>query len=986
MDAFLVAAIGFLLLAIPVAMILGIVAWARSRRLLGLEGRLIQIERELKALRERPAPPPAERPIAAVVPPSPEPARAAVIPAPSPSPHAPSAEAQRVPAPVPPKPGPMAPFPTPKPAKRTSLEWERLLGVRGAAVVGGIVLALAGLLFVQHSIRQGWITPGLRVALAAGVGALSLALSEFWFRRGYAQAANALAGAGAVLLFGALWAGRALYGLFGFELAFPGMVAVSVVLGLLALRRPSTVVAVFGVVGGFVTPILLRLGSDRPLGLFGYLLALDIGLFALSRRRGWGGLGVLGALGSLIVFALYVGLYFDPSVAPLALVFVGATTLALCLPALAAARDAQRSPLAGAGVALAGSFPLALFVVARAGFDEALMPLALTCAVLQLLAGVVARRTGSSALAPGAALGTVALILTWSLKSPLDGAGCWQLLTAVSLLDLVPHALAEWDRRGKRAVSVVPAALTALGLAGVCVYAVLHAQGAPQLAVLGLALVPTALLVRQAWLAASRTVIVSAALVPGAIALALAFSGGRGLAQPLNWSFSVCLVGVTALFAWHAARVRPEALAPSAWIAVAASGLFGLAVLTVRAEVLVASPYELHLVGLALGALAARAAGRLGSAGLMVLAVLCTAASQYEWVDHALPTDPQAWIAVVLGLASCLAVCLGPRAPADDSSARSGPWVAAAFAPLAWLPALLRLCFDHGGVWVQPLPALLLALPALSIWARARRIPPSGAGSRLRMDAMAASAGVALALLALMPPLRWERGFFAAAFSAALLIALAWRRLPHRGLSVAAAALCIVGLAGLSVETVMVYGNLGERWPRSGWPVLHWMSYGWLIPALAALAAAALFGRARSLGREIWPARIAGVCGLLLLFIWINIEVQNLFMEGNEFFFTHERLPKRAAVTSCAWALYAFGLLVAGLRGGGAGLRKASLVFLMAAIAKVFLYDLGTLTGLYRVGSLVGLAVALFAVSLCYQRFVFKRAPPEPEVAAQAQT
>ena len=50
---------------------------------------------------------------------------------------------------------------------------------------------------------------------------------------------------------------------------------------------------------------------------------------------------------------------------------------------------------------------------------------------------------------------------------------------------------------------------------------------------------------------------------------------------------------------------------------------------------------------------------------------------------------------------------------------------------------------------------------------------------------------------------------------------------------------------------------------------------------------------------------------------------------------------------------------------------------LLVTIGKVFLYDLGALQDLYRVGSLVGLAVSLILVSLLYQRFVFRKAPQE---------
>ena len=50
-----------------------------------------------------------------------------------------------------------------------------------------------------------------------------------------------------------------------------------------------------------------------------------------------------------------------------------------------------------------------------------------------------------------------------------------------------------------------------------------------------------------------------------------------------------------------------------------------------------------------------------------------------------------------------------------------------------------------------------------------------------------------------------------------------------------------------------------------------------------------------------------------------------------------------------------------------------SLLFLLVSIGKVFLYDLGELKDLYRVASLMGLALSLIIVSFAYQRFVFRR-------------
>jgi uncharacterized membrane protein len=48
-------------------------------------------------------------------------------------------------------------------------------------------------------------------------------------------------------------------------------------------------------------------------------------------------------------------------------------------------------------------------------------------------------------------------------------------------------------------------------------------------------------------------------------------------------------------------------------------------------------------------------------------------------------------------------------------------------------------------------------------------------------------------------------------------------------------------------------------------------------------------------------------------------------------------------------------------------------VLIAVTTVKCFLYDLGSLGGLYRVGSLVGLAVSLVLVSLALQKYVLAR-------------
>ena len=178
--------------------------------------------------------------------------------------------------------------------------------MRGAAVLGGIVLALAGILFVRYSIEHGLISPALRVAMGILFGLGAIAWSLRLRSRGYGISADALAGAGIVLLYAALWAAHALYGFLGAGPAYALMSLVTVACGVLSWRNASMLIAVLGLAGGFATPFLIAAKSDNPIGLFGYVLLLDLGLIALARRRGWSVLALLALLGTVFYQAFWV--------------------------------------------------------------------------------------------------------------------------------------------------------------------------------------------------------------------------------------------------------------------------------------------------------------------------------------------------------------------------------------------------------------------------------------------------------------------------------------------------------------------------------------------------------------------------------------------------------------------------------------------------------------------------------------------------------
>jgi uncharacterized membrane protein len=58
-------------------------------------------------------------------------------------------------------------------------------------------------------------------------------------------------------------------------------------------------------------------------------------------------------------------------------------------------------------------------------------------------------------------------------------------------------------------------------------------------------------------------------------------------------------------------------------------------------------------------------------------------------------------------------------------------------------------------------------------------------------------------------------------------------------------------------------------------------------------------------------------------------------------------------------------------------LRWGSLAVMLAAVLKVFLWDLSELRDLYRVFSLLGLGASLLLLAFLYQKVVFRR-PERP--------
>jgi uncharacterized membrane protein len=193
----------------------------------------------------------------------------------------------------PPRPPRPTAAPTPPAPPSEPIDWEQIIGVKLFSRISGAALALAAVFFLRYSVQQGWLNPQIRMGIGLATGIGLLVACEMKAARKYSQTANALDASGIAILFATVYASFALWHLLPSLVAFALLILVTGVAVLLSIRRQSMFIAVLGLLGGFATPAMLSSGQDNPIGLFSYLLLLNVGLAWVAYRQRWPALTAL---------------------------------------------------------------------------------------------------------------------------------------------------------------------------------------------------------------------------------------------------------------------------------------------------------------------------------------------------------------------------------------------------------------------------------------------------------------------------------------------------------------------------------------------------------------------------------------------------------------------------------------------------------------------------------------------------------------------
>ena len=198
-------------------------------------------------------------------------------------------------------------------AAERGLDLEEKIGGRWLQHAGLIVLLLGIAFFLRYAFEHEWLSPAVRVGLGIA-GGIAMALGGLRLAARYRAYGLLLTGGGVAALYLSVYAGLNLYTLFGPQLAFVLLIAVTAAAAMLADRTGAQAIALVAVCGGFATPFLVGGGSNQQARLFSYVALLIGATMYLAHRRQWRWLNVVSLALTVMTIGAWAATYYTDAV------------------------------------------------------------------------------------------------------------------------------------------------------------------------------------------------------------------------------------------------------------------------------------------------------------------------------------------------------------------------------------------------------------------------------------------------------------------------------------------------------------------------------------------------------------------------------------------------------------------------------------------------------------------------------------------------
>lgn len=190
--------------------------------------------------------------------------------------------------------------------------WRYFSGGNIVVRVGVIVLFFGVAFLLRYAAEHAWIPIELRLTGVA-LGGLAM-LGVGWRLRsqrfGYGLV---LQGGGIGVLYLTVFAAFRLYNLLPAPLAFTVLIACALFSTVIAVLQDARSLAVMGIAGGFLAPVLASTGQGSHIALFSYYLILNASILAIAWFKAWRPLNILGFVFTFVIASLWGYRYYQPA-------------------------------------------------------------------------------------------------------------------------------------------------------------------------------------------------------------------------------------------------------------------------------------------------------------------------------------------------------------------------------------------------------------------------------------------------------------------------------------------------------------------------------------------------------------------------------------------------------------------------------------------------------------------------------------------------
>jgi uncharacterized membrane protein len=175
----------------------------------------------------------------------------------------------------------------------------------------GIIILFFGVAFLlKYAAQRNMIPLEFRLVGVASSGMAMLGIG-WWLRRTRFGYGLALQGGGVGILYLVVFAAAKLYDFLPISLSLLIMVGLVALSCMLAVLQAARSLAVFGVVGGFLAPVLMSTGGSHVL-LFSYYALLNAGILGVAWYKSWRELNLLGFVFTFAVGNLWGSTAYQP--------------------------------------------------------------------------------------------------------------------------------------------------------------------------------------------------------------------------------------------------------------------------------------------------------------------------------------------------------------------------------------------------------------------------------------------------------------------------------------------------------------------------------------------------------------------------------------------------------------------------------------------------------------------------------------------------